>query len=133
MPSVHPFHIQSPQVGCLEELARLQAAAGDAAQRPDWTHIFCSVLPSLPLPPSSSATGVGLGRHGDMRVATALRTAVARLVANHINAFRQVKLIKQCSPGWCLTVYCVACLFVQCPLFFWRATSAAPISAKTIH
>ena len=78
------------QVGCLEELARLQAAAGDAAQRPDWTHIFCSVLPSLPLPPASSAAGAGLGRQGDVRVTTALRTAVARLVANHINAFRQV-------------------------------------------
>jgi hypothetical protein len=55
------------QVGCLEELGRLHQTASDAtAERPDWTHIFCSVLPPLPVAPTSPACAGGGGSGSDV-------------------------------------------------------------------
>ncbi|GFR43974.1 hypothetical protein Agub_g5118, partial [Astrephomene gubernaculifera] len=73
---------------CLDELHRsapaaaagAAGAADTAASRPDWTHLFLSVLPPLPLPP---------GGRDDARVAAALRSAAAALVARHGGALRQ--------------------------------------------
>ncbi|GLC69098.1 hypothetical protein PLESTF_000789000 [Pleodorina starrii] len=56
------------------------AAGAAAAARPDWTHLFLSVLPPLPLPP---------GGRDDAKVAAALRSAAAALVARHGGALRQ--------------------------------------------
>jgi len=56
--------------------------------------------------PQSYAGGPS-SRDGDARLAWALRTAVARLVASHINMFRQVDL-------WHFQVYA---------LMWWQVTS----------
>ena len=79
-------------MSCLDELQRSAAAATAAtattvaaaptdttANRPDWTHVFMSVLPPLPLPP---------GGRDDARVAAALRSAAAAGVARHGSALR---------------------------------------------
>lgn len=153
----------------MEELGRLQLTASNATERPDWTHIFRSVLPPLPvagasnmcvcitieskdthlllcaaasacrwcvdyvcvcvcvtlhifchmLPPLLVATFMTQfklclkilmltgGQDCDARVAWALRTAVARLVASHINMFRQV------------CVLCVIMFVCVAPLSVW--------------
>lgn len=66
------------------ELNRPQARAADSKAssqpaRPDWTHLFFSVLPPLPLQP---------GTKDDTRVATALRSAAAGLALKHSVALR---------------------------------------------
>ncbi|KAG2445384.1 hypothetical protein HXX76_000006 [Chlamydomonas incerta] len=84
--------LEETLVSCLDELQR-SAAAGTAAtaataaaapadstaNRPDWTHVFMSVLPPLPLPP---------GGRDDSRVAAALRSAAAAVVTRHGSALR---------------------------------------------
>jgi hypothetical protein len=83
--------LEGALAGCLDELTRSLPAAAEAGEagtagaaagspaRPDWTHVFMSVLPPLPLPP---------GGRGDVRVAAALRSAAAAAVARHGPALR---------------------------------------------
>eukprot|EP00887_Chlorella_sp_A99_P005434 scaffold1.g5434.t1 len=54
--------------------------AGAGAARPDWAHVFLTVLPPLPL-----AAGGG----EEARVAAALRSAAAALTAQHAGALRR--------------------------------------------
>ncbi|KAF5828836.1 carboxyl transferase domain-containing protein [Dunaliella salina] len=92
-------------VGCLEELGRLQQTASDAtAERPDWTHIFCSVLPPLPLPPpphsGSSPTKASAVACLELRFRGPLREPAWRVVASlpsghehgeeHVDVYREV-------------------------------------------
>ncbi|KAG2485379.1 hypothetical protein HYH03_015868 [Edaphochlamys debaryana] len=85
--------LEETLTNCLDELQRSTAPAAPgagssgaataatdaAAARPDWTHLFVSVLPPLPLPP---------GGRDDGRVAAALRSAAAALAARHGGALR---------------------------------------------
>lgn len=83
------------QTNCLDELQRSAPAtaagsggggassavsADTSSARPDWTHLFLSVLPPLPLPP---------GGRDDAKVAMALRSSAAALVARHGGMLRQ--------------------------------------------
>lgn len=70
-----PSH--APQTNCLEELSRPAPDHQGVTGRSDWVHIFHSVLPVLPL------HNVDEGR-----VASALRSACAALVAKHNTPFR---------------------------------------------
>ncbi|GLI66556.1 hypothetical protein VaNZ11_010441, partial [Volvox africanus] len=83
--------LEETLTNCLDELQRSAPAASAAAAaaatadtaaaaRPDWAHLFLSVLPPLPLPH---------GGRDDAKVATALRSAAAALVARHGVALRQ--------------------------------------------
>jgi hypothetical protein len=65
------------QTNCLEELTRPAPDHSGVTGRSDWVHLFHSVLPALPL------HGVDEGR-----VASALRSACAALVAKHNTMFR---------------------------------------------
>jgi acetyl-CoA carboxylase/biotin carboxylase 1 len=112
-------------VSCIEELARQQqqaagsnGEAGGTSSTADWTHLFFSVLPALPLAPGGGTPmgtllsglhiPLGAGAHGgagsntsnaaaaaaraaeyDAKVAGALRASAAGLVAKHISALRQ--------------------------------------------
>lgn len=122
-------------MSCLEELSRLQSAAtalsDDASSdslsgRPDWTHIFITVLPPMPTLHSSSSFSTstaglfgspsgslpgGVGSDAgvsDVRVGSALRAAVAALVAKHMVAFRKAAVAQlevrlrgeQGAPAW---------------------------------
>jgi hypothetical protein len=73
-----PFHpAPAVQLNCLEELTRPSPDHG-AAGRADWVHMYHSVLPLLPLHHAKE----------EVKVAGALRSTVAALVAKHNSAFR---------------------------------------------
>lgn len=121
LPTAHPpcqptnqptnRQVEPHLVTCLEQLSHQLAQAGSGGpggaggdNKPDWTHIYCAVLPPLPLAPSLSLAPLGgaggMGGSGggaagprgdaDAKVAAGLRAAVAALVAKHIGVFRQV-------------------------------------------
>ncbi|KAF6253758.1 carboxyl transferase domain-containing protein [Scenedesmus sp. NREL 46B-D3] len=69
--------LEEALTNCLEELTRPAPDHSGVTGRSDWVHLFHSVLPALPL------HGVDEGR-----VASALRSACAALVAKHNTMFR---------------------------------------------
>jgi acetyl-CoA carboxylase/biotin carboxylase 1 len=75
--------LEGTLVDALSQLERASpgpADKGEAAARPDWAHVYLSVLPALPL------VG-GPGEEG--RIAAALRTACAAVMARHGAALRR--------------------------------------------
>jgi hypothetical protein len=95
--------LEEALVNCLEELTRPAPDHG-AAGRADWVHLFFSVLPLLPLHHAKE----------EARVAGALRSAVAALVAKHNTAFRRAGVavweirfrVPDTSGAWRVLVSC---------------------------
>jgi hypothetical protein len=90
------------QLNCLEELKR--PSPNGATGRADWVHIYHSVLPLLPLH----------NPREEAKVSSALRTAVAALVAKHSSAFRAASVavweirfrVPDVSGAWRVLVSC---------------------------
>ncbi len=91
------------QINCLEELTRPDHSTGNGRSA-DWVHIYHSVLPLLPLHQPKE----------EPRVAGALRTACAALVAKHNSAFRAANVavwemrfrVPDASGAWRVVVSC---------------------------
>lgn len=111
------------QTNCLEELTRPSPNHQGVSGKSDWVHIYHSVLPVL------SLHGVDEGR-----VASALRSACAALVAKHNTLFRAAGIavwemrFRVPKGAWRLVVSCPTGdrLEKYYPLTFFRLDGGSP-------